>query len=64
DIINVFSLKSTFAVKVGMEIAGALVTGILAVLLPVVCLVLVLIFCLWAVRKVIRFFSEKNTGSP
>jgi uncharacterized membrane protein YqjE len=47
-----------------MEIAGALVTGILAVLLPVVCLVLVLIFCLWAVRKVIRFFSEKNTGSP
>ncbi len=47
-----------------MEMAGALVTAILAVLLPVVCLVLVLLFCVWAARKVIQFFSEKNTGSP
>jgi hypothetical protein len=47
-----------------MEMAGALVTAILAVLLPVVCLVLVLIFCIWAARKVIRFFSKKNTESP
>ncbi len=43
-----------------MEVAGAVVTAILAILLPLVCIVLVLIFCVWAARKVIRFFLKKN----
>lgn len=50
-----------------MENVSAVVTAILAILLPLVCIVLVLIFCVWAARKVIRFFLKKNkvgTKSP
>ena len=50
-----------------LELAGAVITGILAVLLPVVCLVIVLLFFVWMARKAIRFFLRKSTpgrGSP
>jgi len=48
-----------------LELAGAIVTGLLAIFVPIVCLILIVVFCIWVLRKAIRFFLKrvKETGS-
>ena len=42
------------------ETAGATVLSILAILVPIVCLVLVGIVLFWAVRRIVRFFGSRS----
>lgn len=42
-----------------LELASATLTGLLALFVPILCLVLIGVFCLWILRKVIKFFWGK-----
>jgi len=39
-----------------VEGVGAVVTSLLAILIPVVCLLLIVLLCFWVIRKTGRFF--------
>ncbi len=43
-----------------LELTGAVVTALLAIFVPVVCLVLIVFFCFWVLRKVIRFLLSRE----
>lgn len=42
-----------------LELAGAIVTALMAIFIPMVCLVLIVIFCIWILRKAIRFLLRR-----
>ena len=43
-----------------LELAGAIITALLALFIPIVCLVLIAIFCIWIFRKMIRFLLKRK----
>ena len=42
------------------ELAGSVLTSIAAIFIPVVCLVLIFIFLIWAVRRIRRFIGTRK----
>jgi lysylphosphatidylglycerol synthetase-like protein (DUF2156 family) len=47
-----------------MELTGSVVTALLAIFVPILCLILVALFCIWVIRKAGKLLSGsvKKTG--
>ena len=45
------------------ELAGATLTGLLAVFVPILSLMLIAIFCFWALRKIMKLLWRKLKGA-
>ena len=43
-----------------LELAGAIMTGLMAIFLPLVCLALLILFLIWILRKGLRFLSARG----
>ncbi|MBM4309193.1 MAG: DUF4126 domain-containing protein, partial [Deltaproteobacteria bacterium] len=39
-----------------VEVVGSMVTSLLAIIVPILCLLLLAFFCFWIIRKTGRFF--------
>ncbi len=45
------------------ELAGATLTGLIAVFVPILCLILIAILCIWVLRKAIKYLWQKFKGA-
>ncbi|MEE9913900.1 MAG: DUF4126 domain-containing protein [Deltaproteobacteria bacterium] len=43
-----------------LELAGAVIMALVAIFVPVIVIVLIVIFCVWGLRRAVRFFSGKT----
>ena len=41
------------------ELGGSIVTALLAIFIPILCLILIVLFFIWVVRKTESYYSEK-----
>lgn len=45
------------------ELVGATLTGLMAVFMPILCLILIALICIWVLRKVIKYLWQKFKGA-